>query len=230
MRSTFRLSMAAVLLIAAAGIARAQDASAAPPPAAPDVVKPIGELQPIPFAGSAPAVEPALTIDQSAIAVEPVVPAVEVAEPPAAEKPAKSEVTTTTKRVTKKTVRKPAEKPAVEVSMPAKPAAAAAAVSAVDMTANPPPPSAPANPAPAKSIQPLPPAANPAAVDPIEATKSQARMGTGSWFLAGIVVVALFGMITLLRRRKARRQTSIPDFTGAQALKPVLAHLPDSNS
>ena len=211
MRTTFRLSLAAVLLIAAAGIARAQDASAAPPPAAPDlVVTPVADLPAIPFAGPAPAAEPALTIDQSAIAVEPVVPAVEVAEPPATEQ-AKSEVTTTTRHVAKKTVKKPAEKPAAEVSVPAKPAAAAASLSAADTSANPPPPNAAASSKaePVKSVEPLPPSANPAAVDPVEATKPPTRMGMGSWALAGLVVLALFGIFTLLRRRKTRQPSSI---------------------
>jgi len=58
---------------------------------------------------------------------------------------------------------------------------------------------------------------------PVETAKPQARMGMGSWFLAGMVVVALFGIITLVRRRKTRMRASIPDFTGAQDLKPVLA-------
>ena len=40
-------------------------------------------------------------------------------------------------------------------------------------------------------------------------------MGIGSWFLAGIVVAALFGIITLIRRRKSKSQASIPDFTAA---------------
>src|ERR1700674_201870 len=112
MRSTFRLFMAAILFTAVAGVVSAQDASAAPPPAAPDVVKPVDQLPPIPIAApNAPAVEPALTVDQSALTVEPT--ARPAGEPPAAEKP----VTTTVKRVTtKKTAKKPAESPAIPAS------------------------------------------------------------------------------------------------------------------
>ena len=78
MRSTCRLFLAAVLFIVAAGVARAQD-SAAPPPVAPEaVVAPVpvpdAQLPAIPIVDpNAPAVEPARTIDQSALAVEPVV-------------------------------------------------------------------------------------------------------------------------------------------------------------
>jgi cytoskeletal protein RodZ len=211
MRSTFRLFMAAILFTAVAGVVSAQDASAAPPPTAPDVVKPVDQLPPIPIAEPvAPAIEPAQTIDQSALAVEPVAPA--TVEPPAAEKP----VTTTVKRVaTKKTAKKPAENPAIPASEAVK-AAPAAASTAVDTTANMPPPNAAANTAPLKSIAPPPPPANPVAV---EETKSQTTMGLGGWLLAGIAVAALFGIITLIRRRRTQRRTSIVD------LSPVLPEL-----
>lgn len=216
MRSTSRLFLAAILFIVAAGIASAQDASAAPPPAAPDAVKPVDELQPIPFAGpNTIPVEPGLTVDPSVMAVEPVVAepiAAAPVEAPVAEKP----VATTVTRVTKKTSRKP-----VQASEPIKPAAPAV-VPAVVETADLPAAPAPIAP-PLKSIEPPPAAANTTAVDPLEATKSQTRMGIGGWFLAGIVIVALFGMISLIRRRKSRSRASIPDFTGAQELKPVLA-------
>ena len=77
MGTTLRLFMAAILFTVGAAVVSAQDASGAPPPAAPDAVKPVDPLQPIPFAEPGkPAVEqPALTIDPSAVAVEPVVPA-----------------------------------------------------------------------------------------------------------------------------------------------------------
>jgi len=216
MRSTFRLSLAVVLLIAAAGIARAQD-SAAPPPAPPDsavAAAPVSELPAIPFAGPEPAVEPALTVNPSALAVEPVVsapldaPAEEVVEKPAA---------AAVPRLTKKTARKPAVH-ASESLEPAKPAVNPAAIETTEL-----PPAAAPIAAPAKSVAPPPAAANTVAVDPVEKSESPARMGVGSWFLAGVVVVALFGMITLLRRRNARRETAIPDFTAGQDLKPVLA-------
>ena len=228
MRSTSRSFMAAVLFMVAAGVARAQD-SAAPPPVAPEPVvapvpAPAPELPALPVADpNAPAVEPARTIDQSAIAVEPFVPA--KIDPPVAvvEKP---EVATTTKRVAKKTVKKPAEKPAeVEVSEIAKPAAAAAGVAAVaaDTSANPPPPNAAASTEPATSAAPPPPAADPAVETLTEEARSERSMGIGGWLLAGLVVASLFALITLYRRRKAKKVTSIPDFTGAQELKPLVA-------
>jgi outer membrane biosynthesis protein TonB len=221
MRSTSRLFMAAVLFIVAAGVARAQD-SAAPPPVAPEAVVAPAPLPAIPIVDpNAPAVEPALTIDHSALAVEPV--AVPAVEPPAAvvEKP---EVTTTTRRVTKKTVKKPAEKPAIEVSEVAKPAAATASVAAVDTSANPPPPNAAASSEPAKSVVPPPPAAAPVAVETqTEETASGRKMGVGGWLLAGLGVATLFALITLYRRRRSTKKTSIPDFTASQDLKSVLA-------
>ena len=213
MRSTCRLFLAAILFITAAGIASAQDASAAPPPA-PDVAKPVDQLQPIPFAGAnAFPVEPGITVDPSVLPVVPVAAApVEAPVAPAAERPVAAAIP----RVTKKT----AKRPAVHVSesfLLSAPAINPATVQTTEL----PPAAAPI--APLKSIEPPPAAASTVAVDPLEATKSQPRTGMGTWFLAGIVVAALFGMITLLRRRKSRSQASIPDFTGAQDLKPVLA-------
>ena len=215
MRSTCRLFLAAILFIVAAGIASAQDASAAPPPAAPDVVKPVDPLPPIPIAGpNTFPVEPGITVDPSALTVEPIAAApVEAPVAPVAEKP----VAATIPRVTKKT----AKKHAVQVNESVVPAAPATNPAVVEKTEL--PPAAAPIAAPLESLAPPAPAANTAAVDPVEATKSQPRTGMGSWILGGIVVAALFGMITLIRRRKSRSRTSIPDFTGAQELKPVLA-------
>jgi len=219
MRSTSRLFLAAILFIVAAGIASAQDASAAPPPAAPDAVQaqpqPVVELQQIPVTGPGTLpVEPALTVDPSAVAVEPIVAAPVAAAPvaPVVEPPAATAVKSATKRT--------AHKPAVHPSESVKPAAPAL-LPAVE-TAQVPPAAAPIA-APLASVAPAPPAASIVVVDPLATTKPQTRMGVGSWFLAGIVVVALFGIITLVRRRKTRMRASIPDFTGAQDLKPVLA-------
>ena len=221
MRSTSRLFLAAILFIVVAGVASAQDASAVPPPAAPDAVQPVDQLKQIPVAEpSTLPVEPALTVDPSAVAVEPIVAApvaaapVEVPAPPAVvEQPAAATVKSATKRT--------AHKPAVHPSESVQPAAPATVPAAVE-TAQAPPAAAPVA-APLASIAPPPGAASVVAVDPVETAKPQARMGMGSWFLAGMVVVALFGIITLVRRRKTRMRASIPDFTGAQDLKPVLA-------
>ena len=219
MRSTSRLFLAAILFIVAAGIASAQDASAAPPPAAPDTVQPVDQLKQIPVAEpSTLPVEPALTVDPSAVAVEPIV-AAPVAAPldvpapaPVVEQPAAVTVKSATKRT--------AHKPAVHPSQSVKPAAPATVPAAVE-TAQAPPVGAPL-----ASVAPAPPAASIVVVDPLATTKPQTRMGMGSWFLAGMVVVALFGIITLVRRRKTRMRASIPDFTGAQDLKPVLVQRP----
>jgi len=219
MRSTSRLFLAAILFIVAAGIASAQDASAAPPPAAPDAVQPVDQLKQIPVAEpSTLPVEPALTVDPSAVAVEPIVAAPVVAAPveapvPVADQPAAVTVKSATKRT--------AHKSAVHPSEAVKPAAPATVPAALE-TAQAPPAAAPIA-APLPSIAPPPAAASIVPVDPLATTKPQTRMGVGSWFLAGIVVVALFGIITLVRRRKTRMRASIPDFTGAQDLKPVLA-------
>ena len=100
-------------------------------------------------------------------------------------------------------------------------------MAAVDTSANPPPPNAAASTEPAKSVVPPPPAANPVAVETLtEETASERTMGIGGWLLAGLAVAALFILITLYRRRKSNRKTSIPDFTGAQDLKPLLARRP----
>ena len=47
-------------------------------------------------------------------------------------------------------------------------------------------------------------------------------MGVGGWLLAGVVIMALVGIITLIRRRKTRSRTSIVDFTNPSLnLKPA---------
>ncbi len=214
MRSTCRSFLAAILFIVAAGIASAQDSSAAPPPAAPDVAKPVDQLPAIPFAGpSAAPVEPGVTIDPSVLATEPVV-AAQVEAP--AEKVAENPAAATVPHATKKTARKPAVHVSESVK-PAEPATNPAVVATTEL----PPAAAPV--APLQSVVLAPAAAGPAVETLVEETKPQARMGIGSWFLAGIVVVALFGIFTLMRRRISRRQSSIPDFTAGQDLKPVLA-------
>src|SRR5207344_2838714 len=81
MRSTCRLSMAAILFTAAAGFARAQE-PATPPPPAPEVAQPVPELPQIPAAEPiAPVVEPAVAAEPIAPAVEPAAAAPVVAAP-----------------------------------------------------------------------------------------------------------------------------------------------------
>jgi outer membrane biosynthesis protein TonB len=200
MRSTFRLFMAAILLTAAAGFASAQESSEPPPPPAPDAAVPVAELPPIPVAApvqdpNAPAADPALTIDPSALPVAPA--AVAIVQAP---EPEMVVITTSTQRVIKKTAKKPVEKPvakpvieATESSGPMPAEAAVAATSTATARSDAPPPAA-------KSV---------IVETPAEGTESRTSMGIGGWLLAGIVVAAMVGLITLLRRRRTPRKTSI---------------------
>ena len=86
---------------------------------------------------------------------------------------------------------------------------------AVDTTGNtPPPPGAAASTASAASVAPPPaPAAEASAVENPEETASKREMGIGGWILFALAVVALFAIMTLLRRRRSRgrSRTSIVD-------------------
>ncbi len=230
MRSAFRLFMASIVLTVAAGFALAQEASEPPPPPAPDAAVPVAELPPIPLAApvedpNAPPVDPAitLTIDPSALAVAPA--AVAIVEPPAPEKPV---VATTTTGVTKKTakpVAKPVAKPEIEANeafgpLPAAAAPVAAAPSKLDSMT---PADAAASTVPARSIAPAPAAVDSATVETLpESTEPQTGMGIGGWLLAGIVVVAMVGLITWFRRRRTQRKISIVEFPQfSPELKPL---------
>ena len=46
-------------------------------------------------------------------------------------------------------------------------------------------------------------------------------MGIGGWLLAGMVVAAMVSLITLLRRRRTQRKTSIVEFPAFAEFKPV---------
>jgi outer membrane biosynthesis protein TonB len=217
MRSTCRLFLAAILFTVVAGFVSAQDPSEAPPPQPPPVVtEPVAELPVIPAAEpEVPAVEPALTADQTAPPVEPVVPA--IVEAPA-EVPAAPPAVTTVKRVTKKT----AKKPAVVLSESLEAATPVASTAAVDTPATPPLDAA-ASTAPLKSIAPPLPSVQAAAVEGSEETESEYTMGIGGWLIAGLVVAGLFGAITLFRRRQTLKRTSIVDLkTITPELNPAL--------
>ena len=228
MRSTFRLFMAAILLTVAAGFASAQESSEPPPPPAPDAAVPVAELPPIPDPRRrAPRPGPertgrrprASTIDPSALAVAPA--AVAIAEPPAPEKPV---VTTTTKRVTKKTVKKPVGKPAVEANgIPRRRSRGGTA--AVAHGRKPACRSGRRGEHGARQER-----RAPAACSRIGGRRDSCRghrasdrsMGIGGWLLAGIVVVAMFGLITWFRRRRTQRKTSIVEFPQfSPELKPL---------
>ena len=197
MRSTCRLSMAAILFTAAAGFARAQE-PATPPAPAPEVAQPVPELPQIPAAEpNAPVVEPAVVAEPIAPAVEPA-----AAAPVAAPAPVEAkQVVTTTKRAAKKTVvkppvEKPVEAPVVQSIEPAAPAAAAVGT------------------APALSVPPAPPAARAAIVEShAEEAVPQKRLGLGSWILFGVTLLAMAGIAAKFLRRSVQTPTSIVDFT-----------------
>ena len=208
MRSAFRLFMASIVLTVAAGFAWAQESSEPPPPPVPDAAVPVVELPlpPIPLVVAAPvpdpnaaAVDPALTIDPSVLAVAPAavgsedVPIVQAPEPQIVV----PTTTTTSRRTAKKTAKQPVEKPVAKPlmeatdsygPMPAKASVAAASTAPASSNAPPPPP---------------PPAAKSVIVEtPVEKTEPRTSMGIGGWILAGIVVAAMASLITLLRRRR----------------------------
>ncbi len=223
MRSIYRLLMAGILVAATAGVVRAQEANAAPPP----VATPAPALPPIPFAQSvepaAPSVEPALPANESgtpavepAVSVEPSAPIVEPAALGAVNPPAPEtlQVTTTVKRVTRKNTKKPAEKPVAQVSEPSRTTAAAASAATVDTTASTPPPDAAAKTAPLEAIAPAPPAAKVVAVESrSEEAIPEKKLSTGSWILFTLALIALAGMAIKFLRRRLRSPTSIVDFT-----------------
>lgn len=206
MRSACRSFMAVVLFTVAAGVSfsLAQEVNPAPPPQAPPAVQPAGELPQIP------------TMKPEASPVEPL-PSV-AAVPAAVSKPVK----VSAKHVAKKTGRSPAAKPVVEVTVPVETAAPAASIAIAEPPAN--PPAAP--PAVLKPAAALKPAGDPVSPE----AKSDRTMGLGGWVLFGIGVVALFGGITLVRRRRATvRHRSITDFSPTTAelkLQPALARRP----
>ena len=218
MRSKSRLFMAAILLTLAAGFASAQESSEPPPPPAPDVAVPLPvvELPPIPFGvaapvpdPNAPAVDPALTIDPSVLAVAPAAVAIVQAPEPEIVVP-----TTTARRVKKNTAKQPVEKPVAKPAIEAteaygpKPMPAAAPVAA-------------ASTAPAESNAP-PPAAKSVIVEtPADRSETRASMGIGSWLLAGMVVAAMVGLITLLRRRRTLTKPSVVEFPAFGEFKSV---------
>ncbi len=222
MRSTSRRFLAAILLTAAAGFALSQEASAPPPPPAPDVAAPVATLPQIPAAvvapvpdPNAPPVDPALTIDPSALAVAPAAAA--TAQVPEPEKPV---VTTTTHRVAKKSTSKPIAKPVIESrSIEPAPAPASAATADPSTFQGLNPPNASANTAPARSIAPPPPAAKAA---PLESSSEEAfpqkKLGIGSWILFGIALVAVAGIATKFLRRRLQTPTALVDFTGSSRL------------
>ncbi len=139
MRSTVRLFLAALALISTTAFARAQD-SAAPVPVSLDAfgtpVSALSELPAIPFAdGRASVREPALTIDPSAVTIEPIAPSAPAnGEPSAADQ-------------------SPAHKFSIEVTQSFEHAAGAASLASLSTVADPAPPNAAAHSAQVKSLE-----------------------------------------------------------------------------
>ena len=123
--------------------------------------------------------------------------------------------TTTTRRITKKTAKQPVEKPVAKPlmeateaygPMPAEAGVAAASTAPASSNAPPPPPAA-------KSV---------IVETPAEKTEPRTSIGIGGWLLAGIVVAAMVSLITLLRRRRTQRKTSIVEFPAfSPEFKPI---------
>lgn len=234
MRSTFRFFMAAMLLTVAAGYASAQEASAPPPPA-PDVAAPVAVLPQLPVTATAPVpdpnapvVDPAVTVDPSALTVAPA--AVAIVQP----EPEKAVVATTTTHLTKKTAKKPADKPVAKPAIVAAQAVEPVPAPATAATGATAPAGAstletlpPSNTAPAKSEAPPPAAAN-SVVDETPAEGTRTTMGLGGWLLALLVVSAMVGLITLLRRRRTQRKTSIMGLGASSPSSPDLIPAPVS--
>jgi len=209
-----------ILFTVAAGVSFSLGQEPNPaPPQAPPAVQPAGELPQIPVVKpeAAPA---ASATDPFAQTVVPA-PALAEVKPAATSKT----VTTAGKHAAKKPYSKPVEKPVVDVTAAAQTAAPAASPAAVEPPANPPPADA-ARIAASKPAPALKPAGDPVSPE----AKSDRTMGLGGWVLFGIVVVALFGGITLVRRRRATvRHRSITDFSPTTAeleLQPALARRP----
>jgi hypothetical protein len=209
MLSTPRRFLAAILLTAAAGFALSQEASAPPSPPALDAAPPVAELPRLPVVSApqvpnpdAPAVDPALTIDPSALSVAPAAEA--TAQVPATEKPV---VTTQTRPVTKAST-KPVAKSAVEAAGSLEP------VTVENLNST----DALANTAPAKSDVPATVAAKSAIPEaPVE--RSRSSLIVLEWLFVGVLLVALFSITQMLRRRPTLGRNRLIDLQALE-LKP----------
>jgi hypothetical protein len=219
MRSTPRRFLAAILLTAAAGFALSQEASAPLPMPAPDVAAPVAVLPQLPVAAvepvpdpSAPAVNPALTVDPSILTVAPAAAA--IAQVPEPEKPVVT-TSTRTRRSAAKPVAKPVAKPAVEAteSFQSVPAPAAAGTADPSTFQGLTPPDAAATSALPKSIAPVPAARSATVENQPPQTIPQKKLGIGSWILGTILVLALAVTAIRFMRGQKRSPTSIVDFT-----------------
>ncbi len=199
MRGIPRSFLTAVLLTLAAGFALSQEAGAPLPPLAPDVAAPVVELPKLPVVvapvpgADAPAVDPAVTIDPSVLAVAPA--GVETARAP---EPVKPVVATVPGRVAIKSPAKPIAKPSVEATGSFQP------VTVESLN----PPGAPANTASARGQAVAATAVN--SVIPESAAASGSRtMIIGEWVLAGLLLVGLYGFVNWLRHRGTRPRSSV---------------------
>jgi hypothetical protein len=192
MRSMPRLFMAAVALISTTAFVHAQESAAPVPGHALDAFGTPGTapsaLPAIPFAdGRTSGLEPALTIDPSAMIINPVAPrAPAKAETSAAEKPRLLEPG---KPMTGKTALETPQKSSGEFSASFEAFAGAVSMAIVEPAANPAPSNEVAKTAQVKSLE----------------TEFPNKTGTGGWILVGLVVVGLFTSIARYRSRMPKR-------------------------
>jgi hypothetical protein len=210
MRSTPRRFLAAILLTAAAGFALSQEAGAPPPPPVPDGAAPVAGLPRLPVVSAppvlnpnAPGVDPAVTIDPSVLSVAPAAGA--VAQVPATENPF---VTTSTRRATK-SLTKPFAKSAVDANEAFEPVT----VENLD------PPDATANTAPVQSDIPAMVAAKSAIPETPAGSGSRSSLILGEWLLVGVLLVVLFTITQMVRRRPNLGRNGLIDLKALE-LKP----------
>ena len=218
MRSAFRLFMASIVLTVAAGFAWAQESSEPPPPPVPDAAVPVAELPPIPRSRCA---RPTQRTGR-----RPCAHAHHRSERPrrrarrGPDRPVPragdrghDDYPRITKKTAKQPVEKPVEKPLMEATesygpLPAK----ARPVAAGEQRRR------RAGEHGARQEQRAPAAA---AVgdrrDSPRENRARTSIGIGGWLLAGIVVAAMVSLITLLRRRRTQRKTSIVEFPALQS-------------
>ncbi len=200
MRSTTRRFLAAILLTAAAGFALSQEAGTPPAPTAPDVAAPVAELPQLPVVSSVPPVpNPNAPAVDPAVTIDPNVLAIAPA-------------TTNTSRVTKSST-KPVARPSLE--------ATGSFERATADRSN--PRNASANAAPPKSEAPAPAAVKSVIPETPAESRSRSSMILGEWMLAGALMVALFSITQLLRRRSTRQRPPLVDL---KALAPELKSIP----
>jgi hypothetical protein len=216
MRTTCRLILGIAVLVAAAGVASAQQPDPQP------------SLPPLPETQVTPApLPPDIVPPEEQTSATPVLPPIPTAPDlvvTATAKPVKKASISPAKKPAQATAsKKPIEKPATpESSSQAKEAAAAASVAATDSTSPPPPGAAgtanvPAGTASLNLSQKAPPAVDPvvqAEIDKKLSDAAQRKKSVGSWILLGVGVLALIGLAVFFVRTRSGVHTLPPIFDG----------------